>query len=88
MDSGETECGIISHNRNQALIKLRAICRHKLLSRSFYSLQIACSLMANATVLSSGMGLGFPAITLEALKDEQNPMRLNNEQASWFGSFN
>ena len=49
------------------------------------STQIACSLMANATVLSSGMGLGFPAITLESLKDDNNPLKLNDEQASWFG---
>jgi hypothetical protein len=43
--------------------------------------------MANASVLSSGMGLGFPAITLEALKDtnNNNNMHLNDEQASWFG---
>lgn len=43
--------------------------------------------MANASVLSSGMGLGFPAITLEALKDSGNNdnMHLNDEQASWFG---
>jgi hypothetical protein len=43
--------------------------------------------MANASVLSSGMGLGYPAITLEALKDRQNNdnMHLSDEQASWFG---
>lgn len=45
--------------------------------------------MANASVLSSGMGLGYPAITLEALKDNNNidNMHLNDEQASWFGKF-
>lgn len=47
--------------------------------------QITCSLMANATVLSSGMGLGFSAITLETLQDINNPLKLNDEQASWFG---
>lgn len=43
--------------------------------------------MANASVLSSGMGLGFPAITLEALKDtsDNKNMHLNDDQASWFG---
>ncbi|KAG5684150.1 hypothetical protein PVAND_013391 [Polypedilum vanderplanki] len=51
-------------------------------------IQIACSLMANATVLSSGMGLGFPAITLESLRREDNPLRLDEEQASWFASIN
>lgn len=47
--------------------------------------QIACSLMANATVLSSGMGLGFPAITLQQLQSENNPLKLDAEQSSWFG---
>lgn len=50
-------------------------------------LQIASSLMANATVLSSGMGLGFPAITLASLTNQDNPMRLNEDQASWFGVY-
>lgn len=53
----------------------------------YFSSQIVCSLMANATVLSSGMGLGFPAITLEALKNENNPLKLNDDEASWFGMF-
>jgi hypothetical protein len=29
--------------------------------------------------------LGFPAITLEALKNPNNPLNLDDEQASWFG---
>jgi hypothetical protein len=43
--------------------------------------------MANASVLSSGMGLGFPAITLEALTDnsKNDDMHFTAEQASWFG---
>lgn len=41
--------------------------------------------MANVTVLSSGMGIGFPAITLTALTKEDDSMRLTSEQASWFG---
>ena len=41
--------------------------------------------MANATVLSSGAGLGFPAITLAALTKDGDPMALNKEQGSWFG---
>ena len=47
--------------------------------------QIGVSLMANATVLSSGAGLGFPAITLAALTKDGDPMALNKEQGSWFG---
>ena len=31
--------------------------------------------------------IGFPAITLEELRREDNPMRLNDEQASWFGNW-
>jgi hypothetical protein len=31
------------------------------------------------------MGLGFPAITLQALKSDNNPLKLNDDQASWFG---
>lgn len=59
--------------------------RSNKLSRATF--QIVCSLMANATVLSAGMGLGFPAITLEALKNKNNPLYLDDEQASWFGKF-
>lgn len=51
-------------------------------------IQIACATMANASVLSSGMGLGFPAITLESLKTPDDPMSLNDDQASWFASIN
>lgn len=53
----------------------------------FLPCKIVCSLLANASVLSSGMGLGFPAITLEALKDDNNPLKLSDDQASWFGEF-
>lgn len=44
------------------------------------------SILASLTVLSSGLGLGFPAITLHALtKDEDPAMRLDDNQGSWFG---
>lgn len=43
------------------------------------------SILANLTVLSSGMGLGYSAITLHSLTREDDPLRLNTEQASWFG---
>lgn len=49
--------------------------------------QLSMSLLANFSILSSGMGLGFPAITYQSLTDKSDPMALNNEEASWFGKF-
>ncbi|XP_040171954.1 uncharacterized protein LOC120905171 [Anopheles arabiensis] len=49
-------------------------------------MQLIMSILANLTVLSSGMGLGYSAITLHALTSEDNPMRMNSSQASWFAS--
>ncbi|XP_058818192.1 facilitated trehalose transporter Tret1-2 homolog [Topomyia yanbarensis] len=49
-------------------------------------MQLTMSILANLTVLSSGMGLGYSAITLHSLTRENDPMRLNSEQASWFAS--
>lgn len=43
------------------------------------------SLLANFSILSSGMGLGFPAITIQSLTNESDPMSLTYDQASWFG---
>jgi hypothetical protein len=43
------------------------------------------SIVANLSALSSGMGLGYPAITLSALTNRADPMSLNTDQASWFG---
>uniref|UniRef100_A0A182Q230 Major facilitator superfamily (MFS) profile domain-containing protein n=1 Tax=Anopheles farauti TaxID=69004 RepID=A0A182Q230_9DIPT len=48
-------------------------------------MQLIVSILANLTVLSSGMGLGYSAITLHALTSEDNPLRMNSSQASWFG---
>ena len=45
------------------------------------------AILANITILSSGMGIGFPAITLQILEDKNDPMALNEDQASWFGWF-
>lgn len=45
------------------------------------------SLLANFSILSSGMGLGFPAITFQTLTNQNDPMALTNDQASWFGEF-
>lgn len=45
------------------------------------------SVLANFSILSSGMGLGFPAITFQSLTNQSDPMALSYEQASWFGKF-
>lgn len=45
------------------------------------------SVLANFSNLSSGMGLGFPAITFQTLTNQTDPMALTNEEASWFGKF-
>lgn len=50
--------------------------------------QLLMSLLANFSILSSGMGLGFPAITYQSLTNQSDPMALTNDQASWFGKFN
>lgn len=52
-----------------------------------FSLQLLMSLLANFSILSSGMGLGFPAITLLSLTNKTDPMALDDDEASWFGKF-
>lgn len=52
---------------------------------TFIFFQLSMSVLANFSILSSGMGLGFPAITYQSLTDKTDPMALTNEQASWFG---
>lgn len=51
-------------------------------------MQITMSLLANVTIISSGMGLGFPAITLNALMDPNSSTAFSTQQASWFGIYN
>lgn len=48
-------------------------------------MQVTMSLLANVTIISSGMGLGFPAITLNVLTDLSSPNALTTQQGSWFG---
>lgn len=40
------------------------------------------------TVLSSGMGLGHPAVTLQFLTNSSDPMALTQSEGSWFASIN
>lgn len=53
-------------------------------SKSVYY-QIILSITANLTILSSGMVLGFPAISLNSLQNKSYSVYLNDEEASWFG---
>lgn len=43
--------------------------------------------LANLGVVSTGMGLGFPAVSLNQLKDTSQTFFLNSDQASWFGMY-
>lgn len=54
---------------------------------SFYHNQLSMSVLANVSNLSSGMGLGFPAITFQTLTNPSDPMALTNDEASWFGEY-
>lgn len=44
--------------------------------------QIICSSVANASILSTGMALGLPAVTIKTLTENE---RFTTEQISWFG---
>lgn len=50
--------------------------------------QWTITLLANITVLSAGMALGFPAISLSQLTSPESLTQLNKVQASWFASIN
>jgi hypothetical protein len=47
----------------------------------FYLLQLLASLIAALSLVTSGMSLGFPAISLHQLEAEG----LSADDASWFG---
>lgn len=46
------------------------------------------ALIANITIISSGIGIGFPAATLKSLTNENttNSEFLTTDEASWFGN--
>uniref|UniRef100_A0A1B0CI08 Major facilitator superfamily (MFS) profile domain-containing protein n=1 Tax=Lutzomyia longipalpis TaxID=7200 RepID=A0A1B0CI08_LUTLO len=56
--------------------------------RSSSKRQIFASFVANLTVLSSGMGLGYPATTLSLLTDPTSVVALTEDQGSWVASIN
>lgn len=43
------------------------------------------SAIANTSILSTGMGLGFPAVSINTLAAKEG---FTNDQISWFGKFN
>lgn len=44
------------------------------------------AVLSNFSIISSGMGIGYPAITLTLLTTPTNDnVVLNDSQASWFG---
>jgi MFS family permease len=63
----------ISH-RNESLLSSRA-----------KFIQISISLLANLSVLSSGMALGYPSTTTQVMRDPESGS-LNESQISWFAS--
>lgn len=50
--------------------------------------QILASVVANLTVLASGMGIGYPATTLSLLTDPTSIVSLTENQGSWVASIN
>ncbi|XP_059619812.1 uncharacterized protein LOC132263835 [Phlebotomus argentipes] len=61
---------------------------HRVDSRSSIKRQVLASVVANLTVLSSGMGLGYPATTLSLLTDPTSAVALTEAQGSWVASIN
>lgn len=46
------------------------------------------AVLSNFSIISSGMGIGYPAITLTLLTTTANDnVVLNDSQASWFGVY-
>lgn len=60
---------------------------HKLPRRIIF-IQLMYSIIANLSILSSGMGIGFPAISLGTLEDTNHAAHLTKNEASWFASLN
>lgn len=50
-------------------------------------LQILMVFLANLGCMSNGLGLGVPAVTLEALTNKELSVHLTKDQGSWYGKF-
>jgi len=64
---------------------------HLVNNRFFQSLscllQVLVSFISSATLLSSGMHLGFSAVSLPHMQDPAGTDRLTVEEGSWFGTY-
>lgn len=49
--------------------------------------QITMVILANLGVISTGMALGFPAVSLNQLTDSTGDFHMTSAQASWFGKY-
>ena len=47
--------------------------------------QIIAAVVANITIISSGMGIGFPSIAMMELTNSTTSVVLTESEASWFG---
>lgn len=75
----DTRIKIVSPKTDPEVSKLRPASARR---------QWTITILANLSVLSSGMALGFPAISLDQLKSTSSPTALNSDQGSWFASIN
>lgn len=57
------------------------------LTRKAALMQITMAIVANITIISSGMGLGFPSIAMLELTNSTSSVTLSENEASWFGEF-
>ncbi|XP_053693390.1 facilitated trehalose transporter Tret1-2 homolog isoform X2 [Sabethes cyaneus] len=56
------------------------------LTRKAAFMQITMAIVANITIISSGMGLGFPSIAMIELTNSTTSVTLSESEASWFAS--
>ncbi|XP_058818186.1 facilitated trehalose transporter Tret1-like isoform X1 [Topomyia yanbarensis] len=56
------------------------------LTRKAAIMQVTMAVVANITIISSGMGLGFPSIAMIELTNSTSSVTLTENQASWFAS--
>ncbi|XP_055374299.1 facilitated trehalose transporter Tret1-2 homolog [Condylostylus longicornis] len=74
----------INNDLNKPLTKLKPLgLRSKAVMR-----QVTKVILANLSVVSGGMALGYPAVTLKQLTDPIYSNALTVSQASWFASIN
>lgn len=55
------------------------------LTRRAAIVQIVTAVVANITIISSGMGIGFPSIAMIELTNSTTSVVLTESDATWFG---